>query len=89
MNRSQLVEAVTESTQMTRRTVGDVVGQLFDTIITEVRSGRKVTVVGFGDIRPRPAGPPAWVGIPVPGQWYRYRRRRVSGSPPVRRSSRR
>ena len=52
MNRSQLVEAVTESTQMTRRTVEDVVGHLFETIITEVRSGRKVTVVGFGTFSP-------------------------------------
>ena len=52
MNRSQLVEAVTESTQMTRRTVEGVVEQLFETIITEVRSGRKVTVVGFGSFTP-------------------------------------
>jgi DNA-binding protein HU-beta len=52
VNRSQLVQAVTESTQVTRRTVEDVVEELFDTIITEVRSGRKVTVVGFGTFTP-------------------------------------
>src|SRR5665213_1931083 len=52
VNRSQLVQAVTGSTQVTRRTVEDVVEKLFDTIITEVRSGRKVTVVGFGTFTP-------------------------------------
>ena len=52
MNRSQLVQAVTGSTEVTRRTVEDVVEKLFDTIISEVRSGRKVTVVGFGTFTP-------------------------------------
>ena len=52
MNRSQLVRAVTESTQATRKTVEDVVEELFGTIIVEVRSGRKVTVVGFGTFTP-------------------------------------
>ena len=52
MNRSQLVHAVTESTQATRRSVEDVVEQLFGTIILEVQSGRKVTVVGFGTFTP-------------------------------------
>src|SRR5665213_2349996 len=52
VNRSQLVQAVTGSTQVTRSTVEDVVEKLFDTIITEVRSGRKVTVVGFGTFTP-------------------------------------
>ena len=52
VNRSQLVNAVTESTQATRRTVEETVEILFDTIISEVRSGRKVTVVGFGTFSP-------------------------------------
>jgi len=52
VNRSQLVHAVTESTQATRRTVEDVVEELFGTIILEVQSGRKVTVVGFGTFTP-------------------------------------
>ena len=30
---------------------------LFDTIVTEVRSGRKVTVVGFGSFNPSDRGP--------------------------------
>ena len=57
MNKSQLVQAVAESTLSTRRIVEDVVDDLFDTIITEVRSGRKVTVVGFGSFTPIARGP--------------------------------
>ncbi len=52
VNRSQLVNAVTESTHATRRTVEETVEILFETIIAEVRSGRKVTVVGFGTFSP-------------------------------------
>jgi DNA-binding protein HU-beta len=52
VNRSQLVTAVSESTQVAHRTVDDVVEALFGLIITEVRSGRRVTVVGFGTFTP-------------------------------------
>ena len=57
MNRSQLVRAVHESTEVTRRTVEDMVEILFGTIISEVRSGRKVTVVGFGTFTPTVRAP--------------------------------
>ena len=57
MNRSQLVQAVSESTNSSRRTVSDVVDGVFDTIIAEVQSGRKVTVVGFGSFTPSARGP--------------------------------
>ena len=52
MNKSQLVRAVSESVQLTRRTVEDVVDELFDSIVTEVRAGRKVSVIGFGTFTP-------------------------------------
>ena len=52
MNKSQLVRAVGESTELARRTVEGVVDDLFTMIITEVRSGRKVTVIGFGTFAP-------------------------------------
>ena len=52
MNKSQLVGAVSESTQLVRRTVQDVADALLSTIVAEVRSGRKVTVVGFGTFNP-------------------------------------
>ena len=57
MNKSQLVKTVSDSTLSNRRTVVDVVDVLFDTIVTEVRSGRKVTVVGFGSFSPIDRGP--------------------------------
>ncbi len=57
MNKSQLVNAVSESALSSRNTVGDVVDVLFDTIVTEVRSGRKVTVIGFGTFNPTARGP--------------------------------
>jgi DNA-binding protein HU-beta len=52
VNKSQLVRAVSESVQLTRRTVEDVVDELFDSIVTEVRAGRKVSVIGFGTFTP-------------------------------------
>jgi DNA-binding protein HU-beta len=57
VNKSQLVKVVSESTSSTRRAVEDVVDVLFDTIVTEVRSGRKVTVIGFGAFSPTARGP--------------------------------
>jgi DNA-binding protein HU-beta len=57
VNKSQLVRAVSESTLSTRRSVEGVVDVLFETIMTEVRSGRKVTVVGFGSFNPIDRGP--------------------------------
>ena len=52
MNKSQLVRAVSGSTSLARRTVEDVVDDLFDSIVTEVRAGRKVSLVGFGTFTP-------------------------------------
>jgi DNA-binding protein HU-beta len=52
MNKSQLVGSVNASTSHSRRVVGEVVDVLFDTIIAEVRSGRKVSVIGFGTFNP-------------------------------------
>jgi len=52
VNKSQLVRAVSESTALARRVAEDVVDVLFDMVITEVRSGRKVAVVGFGTFVP-------------------------------------
>jgi DNA-binding protein HU-beta len=52
VNKSQLVRAVSESTLLDRRTVEDVVDDLLGSIVTEVRSGRKVSVIGFGTFTP-------------------------------------
>jgi DNA-binding protein HU-beta len=52
VNKSQLVGSVNASTSHSRRVVEEVVDVLFDTIIAEVRSGRKVSVIGFGTFNP-------------------------------------
>jgi DNA-binding protein HU-beta len=57
VNKSQLVKAVSDSTSSSRRSVEDLVDVLFETIVTEVRSGRKVTVIGFGTFTPIDRGP--------------------------------
>ena len=57
MNRSQLVRVVSKSAQSARRTTEDVVDALFETVIAEVRSGRRVTVVGFGTFTPTARAP--------------------------------
>ena len=57
MNKSQLIKTVSTSTSSPRRTVEDLVDDLLDTIVTEVRSGRKVTVTGFGTFSPTVRGP--------------------------------
>ena len=57
MNKSQLVKAVSDSTSSSRRSVEDLVDVLLETIVSEVRSGRKVTVIGFGTFTPIDRGP--------------------------------
>ena len=57
MNKSQLVKTISASTASSRKLVEDVVDELFGTIVTEVRSGRKVTVIGFGAFTPTARGP--------------------------------
>ncbi|HEY1988787.1 MAG TPA: HU family DNA-binding protein [Acidimicrobiales bacterium] len=52
VNKSQLVRAVSDSTSLSRRTVEDVVDVLFDSVVTAVQSGRKVTIIGFGTFNP-------------------------------------
>ena len=57
MNKSQLVRTVSDSTLLSRRTVEDVVDTLFDSVVTAVQSGRKVTVIGFGTFTPTDRAP--------------------------------
>jgi DNA-binding protein HU-beta len=72
VNKSQLVRAVSQSTQSSRQTVEDVVDVMLDAIVTEVRSGRKVTVIGFGTFNPTERGarvgrnPRTGAVVPIP-----------------------
>ena len=52
MNRSQLVRAVSSAQGMARQAVEDVVGDLLDVIVAEVRANRRVSLAGFGTFSP-------------------------------------
>lgn len=48
MNKSALIAAIAEKTNMTRKQAGDAVEAFVATITEEVCKGEKVTIVGFG-----------------------------------------
>ncbi len=52
MNKSELIESVVKTTALGKREVEDTVNALIHTIVTEVKGGRRVAVVGFGAFAP-------------------------------------
>jgi DNA-binding protein HU-beta len=52
VNKSELIDAVSKSTSLAKRDVEDTVNALVHTVMGEVRSGRRVAVVGFGSFNP-------------------------------------
>ncbi len=48
MNKSQLVDAVAKTTQLTKTSVEDVLNAAVETIKKSVKKGDDVTLVGFG-----------------------------------------
>ena len=52
MNKSELVDAVSNSTELARREVEAIVSAVIGTLIAEVKAGRKVSLVGFGSFNP-------------------------------------
>ena len=52
MNKSELVESVVKTTGMAKRDVENVVNATVHTIVSEVKGGRRVAIVGFGAFRP-------------------------------------
>ncbi|MHB1503335.1 MAG: HU family DNA-binding protein [Acidimicrobiales bacterium] len=52
MNKSELVEAVSKATSLAKRETEDAVNALVNTIMAEVKAGRKVAMVGFGTFNP-------------------------------------
>ncbi len=57
MNKTDLIATVAEKAGMTKKTAGDVVDAVFDTISAALAGGDKVTLVGFGtfEVRERAA----------------------------------
>jgi len=52
VNKSELVESVVKTTGMAKRDVENVVNATVHTIVSEVKGGRRVAIVGFGAFRP-------------------------------------
>ena len=57
MNKAQLINALANKCQLTRKDSDLAVNALFDIIIDQLEKGEKVQIVGFGcfDVRERPA----------------------------------
>ncbi len=62
MNKSELIEAIVDKTDLSKRQAGDVVDALFSTsadkkkvgiIAAEVAKGRKISLTGFGSFERR------------------------------------
>lgn len=53
MNKSELVDAVASSTGESKRSVGDVLDALIDTVQGQVARGQKVSLPGFGTFERR------------------------------------
>ncbi len=53
MNKAGLIEKISNETSLNRKQVEDVLDNLIATIISELKSGRKVNLVGFGTFEAR------------------------------------
>lgn len=53
MNKTELVQAVSERTELTKKDAGEVVETVFEVITDALASGEKVQLVGFGNFEIR------------------------------------
>lgn len=53
MNKAGLTEKISEATSLSKKQVEDVIEKLVETIIEELKGGRKVNLVGFGTFEAR------------------------------------
>ncbi len=51
MNKAQLVDAVAAATNMTKKSVADVLDAVLHEIMSAVKRGETVTITGFGTFR--------------------------------------
>jgi DNA-binding protein HU-beta len=56
VNKSGLIDAISNTTSLTKRETEDAVNALVHAVVTEVRAGRRVAVVGFGSFNPTQRG---------------------------------
>ena len=53
MNKGELIDAIAESTELSKSVIENVVSATIDTIVETVADGEKVTLIGFGSFEPR------------------------------------
>ena len=53
VTKADLVEAAARAGNLTKSAAGEAVNAIFDSIVTSVAKGNRVTVVGFGTFLPR------------------------------------
>lgn len=53
MNKTELIAAVAEKSELTKKDVEKAVSALLDTIVEEVAKGEKIQLVGFGTFERR------------------------------------
>jgi DNA-binding protein HU-beta len=53
MNKGELVDAITEQANVTKREADTILSTAIDTIVEAVKDGDKVTLVGFGSFEKR------------------------------------
>ena len=53
VTKADLVEAAAKAGNLTKSAAGEAVNAIFDSIVTSVARGNRVTVVGFGTFLPR------------------------------------
>ncbi|QQS21400.1 MAG: HU family DNA-binding protein [Candidatus Moraniibacteriota bacterium] len=51
MNKDMLIHAIVEKTDLSKRDVAAVIESFVDVVTSELRSGNKITVTGFGTFR--------------------------------------
>ncbi|MDV3348320.1 HU family DNA-binding protein [Leptolyngbyaceae cyanobacterium CCMR0082] len=53
MNKGELIDAISTSTDLPKSVIDTVVSATVDTVVDTVANGEKVTLVGFGSFEPR------------------------------------
>ena len=56
MNKSGLIDAISTTTSLTKREAANAVNAVVHAVMSEVRSGRRVSLVGFGSFNPTQRG---------------------------------
>ncbi|NCU16375.1 HU family DNA-binding protein [Pallidibacillus pasinlerensis] len=53
MNKTELIEAVANATELTKKDASKAVDAVFDTILNALANGEKVQLIGFGNFEVR------------------------------------